>query len=458
VSTDAVVSDGAERTVVGAVLLHPACLSDVSDVLHPDDFSNPVLKAVYEACRTLDGSNRPIDIATVESEMREADTFKMLSHIGGADYLVTVQTEIAGIENLRFHATTIARKSYRRACAFALRELADLAVNVRHGDEVFFSDMDRRLSDLIQSRRDPGGVVKFSTGIAQAIRTLAERYDAKKAGKDVAITGIRSRFDAIDEVLGGWQDGKLYVIAARPRMGKTSLLLNATVNAALDGAHVLGFSLEMDDQELISRALSSDAEIDGKAIERVELNVPEWARIQKAATRLHGLPVWIDATAAMTFEMIRSRARRWRGKIAAGKRALVWVDYLQLVEGRGSEENRQQEITAISRGLKSLAKELRCPVIALSQLNRAVENRDDKRPRLSDLRESGAIEQDADVVAFVYRDEVYSPRPENRGEAEFIVNKNRGGLETTIPLLWDGRYTRFSNAPVSDRTDYHDRD
>jgi replicative DNA helicase len=447
----------AEKSVLAAVLLHPPSFAEIGDLVTADDFHHPAHRAIFEAILALDQAQKPIDAVTLVAEMTAQDTLTKLRGVSGSDYIVELQNSLASMEGLRHHAQVIATKSQRRACAVALQGLLRDALDPAMGDTDFIAHMERQLSAVADARRESGGPRALRPVLKEVVKSMQLRYEARQRGEQIEITGAPTPWGRLNHMLGGLQDGKLYVIGARPKMGKTAAAINIVDSAAAAGWHGLVFSLEMEDQELVTRLLASDARVDSKAIERADLEQKHWARLIAAGGRLSERPIWIDSQGDLTFDEIRSRARRWRRRFTDGKKALIVVDYLQLISGAGEEENRQQEITRISRGLKALSKELKCPVLALSQLNRGLENRDDKRPRASDLRESGAIEQDADVIAFIYRDEVYhSPDnceqgkrnqcdrcSANAGEAEFIVNGHRGGETGAVPLKWFKQFTRF---------------
>jgi replicative DNA helicase len=283
-------------------------------------------------------------------------------------------------------------------------------------------------------------MVPLRTVIREAIATVEKRFESKST-----VTGIATGYPELDGMLAGLQPGELVILAGRPSMGKSALAFNVAINAALfASASVLVHSLEMSRGSVGERVLSSDSPVDGMRLRSGRLQTHDWVALTKSAGRLAALPVTIDDSGTLTIADIRARARRWAATTTG--RRLVVVDYLQLVSGeRVKGGNREQEISSISRGLKQLAKELECPVLALSQLSRALESRSDKRPIMSDLRESGAIEQDADVIAFVYRDEVYNPDSDDKGVAEVIVGKQRNGPIGTVRLHWQSQFSRFDS-------------
>lgn len=451
-------ADEAERSVLGAILLHPVSYTEVGDLLHESDFGHPAHNGIYDAMVALDRAGKPIDALTIAAEMKAADTLSRLNAVGGEQYLFELPSLVISVESVRFHAKMVMLRARRRRCASSLIELSNLARRDTISDEDYFEEQDRVIAQLLTLPM-AGGPKDVRVVMREVIRELGEKYTRRMKGENVDIDGVPTGFDKLDWLLGGLQ-AKFYILAARPSMGKTAWVLNASANAAAKGFPVLGFSLEMGSKEMVGRMLSSDARVNGHNIMRADLTQRDWVQLTKSASNVAEYPMKLEDISGMTFDSIRSTARRWRMKHPKNEKgeytqkALVWIDYLQLISGIGGDEdprkseNRQQEITRVSRGLHDLVKELQCPVVALSQLNRGLENRDDKRPRMSDLRESGSLEQDADVIAFLYRDEVYSKDKcdsEDRGVAEFIVSKHRGGPTGVERLVWLDKYTRFEN-------------
>lgn len=437
-----------EECVIGGILVHARAYPAARAAVDARAFYHPALRAVFEAMVALDEDSKPIDALTVYEQMRRSDTASRLAGLGGADFLTSLMSKVITVENIAYHAKVIARCAEAREVAAGLQEV--VAKSFAGGDpEEFLELADARMLSLVtRETRDPRAA-HVSEIARDVTKVLEKRYERSES-----VTGISTGFAALDAILCGLQDGDLIIVGARPSMGKSALMLSTSVGASRSGAHGLIFSLEMSRQSLGERLFSAEAKVDGTAIRSGRLETPEWVRLAGAASRIAELPVWIDESPRLTVAEIRARARRWRGGVArAAERAFIAVDYLQLVDGSGrSDEDRQREVSEISRGLKSLAKELNLPVVALSQLNRSLESRADKRPMLSDLRESGALEQDADVIAFVYRDEVYHDgsdcagdceRCRMRGIAEVIVAKQRNGPTGTVRLGWQKEYARF---------------
>lgn len=440
-------SEDAESSVIGGVLLHPKVWHEVAAALQPDDFYHPALRAIYEAMAELERESRPLDALTVAERMRGLGTFDKLRAFKGAEYLTELMAKVVTVSNIGYHAKLVARKAERRRCEAMARELAAAALG-EDDDEQYLERFEREVLAFTSRKRSDGGPLLLKPILHETIKAIGERTEHPGA-----ITGIPSGFSELDEMTAGWQREDLVILAARPSMGKTSLAMDWVLYPGLNkNLPALVFSLEMSKRMLCERLLSSDANVDGSRLRFGTLQTADWVRLTSSASRLSGTRIWIEDLGVLTGPQISSRARRWRiNETKADEPALIVVDYLQLITGapqRRREQNRQQDISEISRGLKLLAKELRCPVIALSQLNRGVESRGDKRPMLSDLRESGALEQDADIIAFIYRDEVYSKdecKPEDKGIAEIIIAKHRMGPCGCVRLGWQESRTRFVN-------------
>jgi replicative DNA helicase len=441
-------SQESEESVIGGVLVHPKRFNEVAEFLLPEDFYHPALRVIYEAMIELDNSSKPIDAITVIEQMRALDTFDKLRAFNGADYLTELMGKVVTVENIAFHARIVRGKATARRLVEACREIAAKGYG-EYGDVDEYIDAAERSIFEIAQRSTRASYEPIKEILKTTIRALERRYDRKQA-----ITGVASGFHKFDAMTAGLQPGDLVIIAARPSMGKTSFVMNAVQNAAIQyKVPSLVFSLEMSKESLGERLLCSQARVDSTKLRGGFLDTRDWVQITKAASEIAEAPMFIDDSGAPTLLEIRAKSRRWRADPNLFKSpdqlGLIVIDYLQLVQGRAAkDDNRQREISEISRGLKALAKELRVPVVALSQLNRSLESRADKRPMLSDLRESGAIEQDADVITFIYRDEVYSKdqcKEEDRGVAEIIIGKQRNGPTGTCRLAFLNTYTRFEN-------------
>jgi replicative DNA helicase len=445
----------AEESVIGGILVHARKFNDVAEFLIADDFYHPALRAIYESMIELDSASKPIDALTIVEQMRAMETFDKLRAFNGADYLTELMSKVVTAENIAYHARIVRGKATARRLVEACREIAARGYG-EYGDVDEYIDAAEREIFQIASRAQRQSFEPIKTILYTTIKNLERRYERKQA-----VTGVPSGFHKIDAMTAGLQPGDLIIIAARPSMGKTSFVMNMVLNASMlkDEATKrplfpsLVFSLEMSKESLCERLLCSEARVDSMKLRGGFLETKDWVRITSAAGKLAESPILIDDSGSPTLLEIRAKARRWRSDQnlfwQPEQMGMIVIDYLQLVQGRASkDDNRQREISEISRGLKALAKELRVPVIALSQLNRSLESRADKRPMMSDLRESGAIEQDADVIAFIYRDEVYSKdqcKEEDKGVAEIIVGKQRNGPTGTARLAFLNMYTRFEN-------------
>jgi replicative DNA helicase len=442
-------SQEAEESVIGGILLHPTTLNRVAEFLHADDFHHPALRVIYEAMLELERSSKPIDSLTVVEQMKASETLDKLRAFNGPDYLVELMSKVITVENIEYHGRMVHGKATARRLVQACSSIAARGYG-EYGDVDLFIDAAEHEIFEIASRSQKTSFEPIKPILKETIKALGLRYERKQA-----ITGVPTTYHKFDEMTAGLQPGDLVIIAARPSMGKTSFVMNAVQNAALAPVPVpaLVFSLEMSKVSLAERLLCSHARVDSGKLRRGMLDQRDWVLITKAASDIAEAPIYIDDSGSPTLLEIRAKCRRWRSdsRIFKGNDQLgmIVIDYLQLIQGRASkEDNRQREISEISRGLKALAKELKVPVVALSQLNRGLENREDKRPKMADLRESGAIEQDADVICFIYRDEVYSKdqcKEEDKGVAEIIIGKQRNGPTGTVRLAFLNTYTRFEN-------------
>jgi replicative DNA helicase len=429
----------AEESVLGAMLLKSQAVADAVQTLKAEDFYKPAHGHIFEAISSLYAGGEAIDPVTVSEELKRAG---LLDAIGGPAVLLTVQSRTPAVSNAAHYAKIVEENSLLRRLITTAGEIAELGY---HPPEEVSATIDRAESLVFEI-----GQHRFSDSLAPlrdlldaSLDRLESLYDSKQA-----ITGTPSGYHELDELLSGLQPNALIVVGARPAMGKTAFGLGAAANAAMkSNKPVIYFSLEMGHLELTQRLLSSEGRVDATHLRNGSMTDGDWQKITKAMGKLADAPLWIDDNPNTSVMEIRAKARRLKSRL--GDIGLIVVDYLQLMSGRSNAESRQVEISEISRGLKILARELETPVMALSQLSRALELRADKRPMLADLRESGAIEQDADVVMFLYRDEIYNPDTADKGMAEVIVAKHRNGPTGTCRLAFLDYCTLFGNMAKS---------
>ena len=426
---------GAERAVLGAILLNPDTLDQVLEHrLQTSDFSQPAHRLLFDCFTDLAREGKAVDVVTVTGHLEGR---AKLDAIGGFGYLNGLSSAVPSIANLPHYVSVVQEKAMLRRLLTITHEISE---GVYSGENSAEANLEAAEAKIFALRDDRGGNRMASIGevVTEVYSTLKER-----AENPTDVTGIPTRFRDLDVLLAGLQKSDLIILAARPAMGKTAFALNLVTAAALHSdSSVAVFSLEMAKEQLATRMLTSEGRISGSRMRTGQLLNDDWPPLMEAAERLSEARVFIDDTPAVTVSHIRSKCRRVAAQHGLD---LVVIDYLQLMRGDGSEHSREQEISSISRGLKGLAKEMKIPVVALSQLNRGVEQRADKRPLMSDLRESGAIEQDADIIMFLYRDEVYNKSPDNQGLAEVLVRKQRNGNIGEVDLAWRGEYARFEN-------------
>jgi replicative DNA helicase len=428
----------AERSILGAILLDNMVANQAIELMKREDFFLDSHRRIFDKYVTLTERNLPIDLITLSDELRKAAEFEQ---IGGATYIASLIDGVPRTDTIEHYANIVRDKATLRKLVQAAAQIQTLAFDEEDPVAQIVDKAERLIFNVAENRLRAG----FESVGAIAQQRL-EQIEAM-AGRPEMVTGVPTGFTDFDQLTAGLQKQDLVVIAARPSMGKTALALNMAQYAAKNGATVGIFSLEMSALQLVSRLLCSEARVDAHRLRTGYLNREEWSKLADALRRLCETKIFIDDTAAINQMEARAKARRLKAEHGLD---LLIVDYLQLMNsargGRNERyESRQQEITQLSRDLKGLAKELDCPVIALSQLSRAPENRSDHRPQLSDLRESGAIEQDADVVAFIYREEVYFMTDENQGTAELIVGKQRNGPTGVVQLAFLKEFTRFEN-------------
>jgi replicative DNA helicase len=423
----------AERSVLGALLLHADAVADVSHVLKPDDFYHPPHQVIYRAIlETYDASTHTDVIAVAEALSRGGQ----LEQVGGRDTLLDLAGSVVSAAAINYHAEIVRDKATLRRLLETCLDLSRRAYENAATPAELVDEAERRIFEIAR--------IKTSSemmAIADVIQQTFERLDRlrERSGR---LTGIGSGFYDLDDLTAGLQPGELIVLAARPSMGKTTFALNLAERAACDGNGVGFFSLEMSSQQIIQNMLCSRAQINNQDLRRGRITTEQYRHLQDVADQLYEAPIFIDDAAGLTVSTLRAKCRRLKQKHDI---KMVVIDYLQLLSAGGRVESRQQEIATISRTLKAIARELELPVIALSQLNREVESRDNNRPRMSDLRESGAIEQDADVIMLLHREDYYKPTEENRGLAQIILAKQRNGPTGEVTLRFFRQFMRFES-------------
>ena len=426
----------AEESILSAILLDNNILLDVLELLTPEDFYRTAHQVIFSAVNELFHKAEPVDLVTLTNVLREKNK---LEEIGGAAYLARLVDTVPSAINVQHYARIVRDKS-------ALRRLISKSTEIAQRCYEDAGDLDQVL-DYAESAVFEISENKHQAAFHPLNKIIEINIDAleERQGNRALVTGVTTGFTRLDHLTAGLQSSDLIILAARPSMGKTALALNIARNAAVEGnVPVAIFSLEMSKEQLSMRMLCAEARVDSSRVRGGFLNPEDWNRITDAAGILSEAPIFIDDSPDISATSIRTKSRRLKMDRDLG---LVVIDYMQLMKGRMASERRDLEISEISRSLKLLAKELHLPVVALSQLNRKLEERSDKRPQLSDLRESGALEQDADVVAFIYRDEVYNKDESNsnRGLAEIIIAKQRNGPTGVVPLTFLNAYTRFEN-------------
>ena len=427
----------AEQSVLGSILLDKEAMISVSETVVPEDFYKEAHKVIYESMLKLYNSQSEIDLITLTDELRDQG---YLDDIGGIAYITSLSTVVPTTSNIKYYVNIVKEKSISRQLISAANDIINLGYDGSAKVEYVLENAEKKIFDISQERAT-NDFQPINQVISEALSMLEKLYEEKND-----VTGLTTGFRDLNKKINGLQRSDLLLIAARPAMGKTAFALNLVQNAALKGdASVAVFSLEMSKEQLVQRMIASQSTVELKKIKTGTLADNDWPRITDGMAILSGAKIHIDDTPGIKISELRSKCRKL--KIEKGL-DLVLIDYLQLMEGEGQNESRQQEIAKISRSLKILAKELDCPVVALSQLSRAPEQRADHRPMLSDLRESGSIEQDADIVMFLYRDEYYNPDTEKKNIGEVIVAKNRHGETGTVELVWFGGIQKFADKMI----------
>jgi|YelNatPaOPRAMG01_1025707.scaffolds.fasta_scaffold01581_12 replicative DNA helicase len=427
----------AEQSVLGGILIDSESINKVIDILSPEDFYRESHRKIYELMIELYEKSEAIDIITLSSLAKDRG---LLEEVGGVTYLSSLVDMMPSAANIIQYAKIVREKAILRELINVANEIIEKSHEVDLDVEDYVDDAEKMIFQVSEKKFKPS-FYHIKDVVKENVKTIWKLYEQKQA-----VTGIPTGFIELDRLTSGLQPCDLIVVAGRPSMGKTAFCMNIAqyVSMLKDSPVPVGiFSMEMSKEQLVTRMLSSEAEVDHTRLRTGTFSSSELQRIFQAAGRLSEAKIFIDDSPSMSILELRARARRLSREHGVG---LLIIDYLQLIKGRSNAERREQEISEISRFLKALAKELKIPVIAISQLNRMVEQREDKRPRLADLRESGAIEQDADLILFIYRDEVYHKDKEsNKGVAEIIIGKQRNGPTDTVRLAFIDKYATFKN-------------
>lgn len=426
----------AEQSVLGGLMLNNDAWFDLVEIVKGTDFYRTQHQIIFEAMMDLANADEPLDAVTVSERLRSQG---LLEKAGDVTYLAELAESTPGPGNVLAYAKIVRERSVMRQLIGAANKIADAAFSPDGRDSAALVELaEKVVFEIAENRSNEGGPEKIAPLLSKAVEKVEFLYNTKGA-----ITGLATGFTEIDKKTTGLQSSDLVILAARPSMGKTALAINIAEHAVMSGKKVLVFSMEMPAEQIVMRILSSLGRIDQTRLRTGELQDDDWTRFTGAVSQLRDKQLYIDDTPALTPGDIRARSRRVARE--AGGIDMIVVDYLQLMRTADKAESRAGEISEISRSLKALAKEMRCPVLALSQLNRSLESRPDKRPMMSDLRESGAIEQDADVILFIYRDEVYNEDTEDKGIAEIIIGKQRNGPIGKVRLSFIGNLTKFEN-------------
>ena len=430
-------SEDAEQSLLGGIMLEERAWDQVADIVNGKDFYRPDHRLIFGAMGDLVERNQPVDAITVRDHLQRKGK---LEDAGGRAYLARLVGNTPGAANIRRYASIVREHSMLRQLIEVGGDIAASAFETegRQVEELVDLAEQRVFKIAERGQRSGSGFIALKDIVQPSI----DRLDALSNSED-GITGVATGFDDLDKRTAGLQAGDLVVIAGRPSMGKTTLALNIAENAAIGHAVATGiFSMEMPKEQVTLRMIGSIGRVDQSHLRSGRLTEEDWTRINSSVSMMSSAPIFVDDAPGLTPTEVRARSRRLKREHDLG---LVIVDYLQLMQVSGSTENRATEISEISRSLKGLARELNVPVVALSQLNRSVEQRNDKRPVMSDLRESGAIEQDADVIIFIYREEVYDPETIKKGVADIIIGKQRNGPTGNFPLTFKGEYTKFES-------------
>jgi replicative DNA helicase len=424
----------AEQSVLGGILIENDAINTVTEILTTEDFYRDAHRKIFDALLDLSERNEPADLITTTNELQKKNH---LDAIGGASYVASLIDSVPTAANIGYYARIVREKAILRRLIETATNIVTQSYEDRSDVESFLDDAERQIFEISERRVRPS-FYPIRDVVKASFKTIERLYEKKEL-----VTGVPSGFKELDQKTAGFQPSDLIIVAGRPSMGKTAFCLNVVQYAAVEKRiPVAIFSLEMAKEQLVMRMLCSEAGVEGTRLRTGYLTESDWPRLTLAAGNLSDAPIYIDDTAALSVLELRAKARRLNAEHGLG---MIIIDYLQLMKGRSRVESRQQEISEISRSLKALAKELNMPLIAVSQLSRRTEERQGNRPQLSDLRESGAIEQDADVILFIYRDEVYNRAEDNpnRGKAEIIIGKQRNGPIGKVDLAYLDKFTSF---------------
>ncbi len=427
-------SPEAEQSVIGSMMIDSEAITTVSELLVSEDFYNPQYRALFECMVELYEAGRPTDLVTLQDKLREKDVPAEFSSV---DFISNIIASVPTSANAKYYAEIVKNKAILRKLIRTTEGITEECYSEKEEVETILEATEKEIFDVVQNRS-----TSDFTPIKEIAITSFNSIRAAALNKG-SVTGLSTGFTELDYRTAGFQPSDLILIAARPSMGKTAFVLNIAEYMALhSGVTTAVFSLEMSKDQLVKRLIAMNSKVDSQHIRTGELEADEWFKVTESVKLIGESNLVIDDTPGISIGQLRSKCRKLKMEKDLG---IIIIDYLQLMTAGKRVESRQQEISEISRSLKALARELDCPVVALSQLSRSVESRDNKRPMLSDLRESGAIEQDADVVMFIYRDDYYNKESERKGVSEIIIGKQRNGPTCTIELAWLAQYTKFAN-------------
>ncbi len=431
----------AEQSILGGILLENSAINSALEILSKNDFYSDAHRRIFSVIVELSERNEPVDIITLSNALKDKN---MLDSVGGSAYIASLVDNVPSAANVANYAKIVKEKAVLRGLISSATDIINSCFETGSDVDEVLDKAEHSIFEISENKVRPS-FFPIREIVKDSFRSIEDLFARKEL-----ITGVPTGFEKIDDLTSGLQKSELIIIAGRPSMGKTAFALNIAQYAALEGQTPAAiFSLEMSKEQLAFRLLASDAKVDSQRLRKGFLGETDWPKLTTAAGRLSEAPIFIDDTAAITVLEMKAKSRRLKADQGLG---LIVVDYIQLMRSGSYRESREQEISEISRSLKALAKELNVPVVALSQLNRKVEDRTNRRPQMADLRESGAIEQDADVIAFIYRDEVYNKSDDNpeKGIAEIIIAKQRNGPTGTVKLAFLEKFTAFENLARAD--------